>query len=99
MADERPRRRRRHRRRGRAGGSSAEVAEGGASPEHTQSALPDWRWLTFPVFVAFAAGIVLMGLVAAGKVLGPAVFFAGVFGLAYGAAHIITRTLIARRRR
>ena len=75
------------------------MAEGGASPEPAQPAKRDWQWRTFPVFVAFAAGIVLMGLVAAGEFLGPVVFFAGVFGLAYGAAHVITRTLIARRRR
>ena len=97
MVEERPRRRRR-RRRGPGGGVS-ESAEPTASIAQPQSPLADWQWLTFPVFVAFAAGIVLMGLVAAGEFAGPVVFFAGVFGLAYGAAHIIARTLIARRRR
>jgi len=98
MADERLRRRRRGRRRGR-GGAGSEAAESSAPVDQAPPALRDWRWRTFPVFVAFAAGIVLMGLVAAGEFLGPVVFFAGVFGLAYGAAHVITRTLIARRRR
>ena len=97
MTDERPRKRRRHRR-GRSGGGF-EVAEGNAPVDQARRAPPDWQWRTFPVLVAFAAGIVLMGLVAAGEFLGPVVFFAGVFGLAYGAAHVITRTLIARRRR
>ena len=75
------------------------MAEGNAPVDKARRAPPDWQWRTFPVFVAFAAGIVLMGLMAAGEFLGPVVFFAGVFGLAYGAAHVITRTLIARRRR
>ena len=98
MTDERPRKRQRRRRRGR-GGAGSEAAESSAPADQVQPAKRDWQWRTFPVFVAFAAGIVLMGLVAAGEFLGPVVFFAGVFGLAYGAAHVITRTLIARRRR
>jgi hypothetical protein len=60
--------------------------------------LPDWKWFTFPVFVAFAAGIVFMGLVRNGQFLGPVVYTAGLVGLAFGLAHLLTRLWLARRR-
>lgn len=88
-------RRRRRRRRGRRGGRGVDTADH-AGPRRTP---PNWQWRTFPVLFAFVAGIVLMGLVAAGEVLGPVVFFAGVFGVAFGVAHIVARLFIASRRR
>lgn len=40
-----------------------------------------------------------MGLVYSGPVMGPVVFFGGVFGLAFGAAHVGVRLWLARRHR
>ncbi|MCI0776988.1 MAG: hypothetical protein J4N95_02310 [Chloroflexi bacterium] len=58
--------------------------------------MPEWNWRTFPVFFAFVAGIVIMGLVA-DTILG-LIFFGGLFGLAYGVAHILSRMWVTRRR-
>ena len=87
------RRRRRRRRRGGSGGGAPEATETETSP-----ALPDWRWRTFPVFFAFVAGALVMALVA-GSIIGFAVSWLAVLGMAYGLAHIVTRQFIARRRR
>lgn len=58
--------------------------------------MPEWNWRTFPVFFAFVTGIVIMGLVAPTP-LG-LIFFGGLFGLAYGLAHILTRMWVSRRK-
>jgi hypothetical protein len=50
------------------------------------------------VFVAFAAGIVLMRIFYWGQLAGPALFLFGVFGLAFSAAHVGVRLWLARRR-
>lgn len=60
--------------------------------------LPHWKWFTFPVFVAFTAGIVFMGLIRNGQFLGPVVYTAGLVGFAFGLAHLLTRLWLARRR-
>jgi len=61
--------------------------------------MPDWRWRSFPVFFAFAAGVLVMGLAVVSPVLSLVVFVAGIFGVAFGLAHIATRVIVARRRR
>jgi len=60
--------------------------------------MPDWRWRSFPVFFAFAVGVLLMGLAVASPVLSLVVFIGGIFGVAFGLAHIVTRLIVARRR-
>jgi hypothetical protein len=103
MNDERLRRRRRRRRR--PDRPPAETQRDASSrPERDASgqvrerrSLPAWQWITLPVGTAFCAGIVLMGLVTNGPVAGLVVFFAGVFGLAFAAAHILVRLWLARR--
>ena len=96
--------RRRRRRRGRRGGrdaaprerEAAGLASAGAKPG---PAPPSWQWRTFPVFFAFALGIVIMWLAFAAPGLSVVVFFVGLFGVAFGLAHIVTRAIVARRRR
>ena len=100
------RRRRRSRRRDRAGTErqpspqdAAERASYARRPEARQP-LAQWNWRTFPVLFAFVAGAVLMGLAAMAEPTFFAVlFFAGLFGVAFGLAHIVTRVIIARRRK
>jgi hypothetical protein len=60
--------------------------------------LAQWQWSTFPTFVAAAAGVVAMGLLV-GTELGLILFFVGVFCLALSGAHIVSRQIIANRRR
>jgi hypothetical protein len=102
VAEERVHRRRR-RRRGRGGGAGSVVpaereaearaqAKGAAPP-------PNWQWRTFPVLFAFVLGIVIMGLAVADPVMSAVLFFAALFGVAFGLAHIVTRAIVARRRR
>ena len=98
MSDSQVRRRRR-RRKGRRQdeGPAYQQQEAPKTPRRAQPrSLPDWNWRTFPVFFAFMAGIVIMGLVA-NTLLG-LIFFGGLFGLAYGVAHIVTRLWLARRK-
>ena len=103
MAEERARKRRK-RRRGRAGGGGVAPAEReaeaqGQAPTKGAPTPPAWQWRTFPVFFAFVVGVVVMGLAVSDPVISAVVFFAGLFGVAFGVAHIVTRTVIARRRR
>ncbi len=60
--------------------------------------LAQWNWRTFPVIFAFVVGVVIMGLATAEPTLFAVFFFAGLFGVAFGLAHIVTRVIIARRR-
>ncbi len=69
-----------------------------AQPKPSLRPLPEWNWRTFPVFFAFIVGVVLMGLAIASPALSLVFFFGGLFGLAYGVAHILTRLWVARRR-
>ena len=66
-------------------------------PEARQP-LAQWNWRTFPVIFAFVAGVVIMGLATAEPRFFAVFFFAGLFGVAFGLAHIVTRVIIARRR-
>ena len=69
-----------------------------AAPEVAHRPEPvEWRWLTFPVFFAFAVGGLVMGL-AASSALALPYFFVILFGVAFGAAHIVTRIIVTRRR-
>ncbi len=93
------RRRRRRRARGRREGVTYQPRE--TSPVREKSSLrplPEWNWRTFPVFFAFILGVVIMGIAIASPALGLVFFFGGLFGLAYGASHILTRLWVARRR-
>jgi uncharacterized membrane protein HdeD (DUF308 family) len=99
MSDSTARRRRRRGRRGsnEEGPSYQQQVAPKTPPRSGRTrALPDWQWRTFPVFFAFMLGIVVMGL-AAPTPLG-IIFFVGLFGLAYGAAHILTRLWVSRRK-
>ncbi len=91
--------RRRRRRRRRGGGGEASAAGPAGQEAVTKPAVPDWQWRTFPVFFAFALGMLVMGLVVGSPTLGVVFFFAALGGVAFGLAHIVTRTVIARRRR
>ena len=69
-----------------------------AAPEVADRPNPvEWRWLTFPVLFAFAVGGLVMGL-AASSALALPYFFVILFGVAFGAAHIVTRIIVTRRR-
>ena len=97
MAEEQVRRKRRRRRRrggGGGGGGESQPAEAEAPP-----ALPDWQWRAFPVFFAFAVGMLVMGIVAPLPGISFAAFVISLAGVAFGLAHIVTRRFIARRRR
>ncbi len=81
-----------------AGQGAAERASYDRRPEARQP-LAQWNWRTFPVLFAFVAGAVLMGLAAMAEPTFFAVFFfAGLFGVAFALAHVVTRVIIARRR-
>lgn len=88
------RRRRRPRTPRRAEEQAAAVAPKSSAP----GVLSQWQWATFPVFVAFALGVVVMGLFASTG-LALVVFFAGVFCLSLSVAHVVRRQIIASRRR
>lgn len=93
------RRRRRRRSRRREEGSTYQVRETSpAQPKPAPRSFPEWNWRTFPVFFAFILGVVIMGIAIASPALGLVFFFGGLFGLAYGAAHILTRLWVGRRR-
>ncbi len=97
MSDSQIRRRRRRKGRRQEEGPAYQQQQPPKTPPQKQSrSMPDWNWRTFPVFFAFVAGIVIMGLVA-NTLLG-LIFFGGLFGLAYGVAHILTRMWVTRRR-
>ncbi len=95
---ESPVRRRRRRRRGKRQNETTYQHRESRQPPTRPAPrpLPEWNWRTFPVFFAFVVGIVIMGLVAPTP-LG-LIFFGGLFGLAYGMAHILTRMWVTRRR-
>ena len=100
------RRRRRSRRRDRATTGQQPSPQGvderasyARRPEARQP-LAQWQWRTFPVIFAFATGAVLMGFAAmAEPTLFAVFFFAGLFAVAFGLAHIVTRVIVAGRRK
>ncbi len=81
-----------------AGQGAAKRASHVRRPEARQP-LAQWNWRTFPVLFAFVVGVVIMGLVTAEPTLFAVFFFAGLFGVAFGLAHIVTRVIVARRRK
>ena len=92
------RRRRKRRRGGRQDeGPTYQQQQAPKAPPKAQRTFPEWNWRTFPVFFAFVTGIVIMGLVAPTPV--GLIFFGGLFGLAYGVAHIIARMWAIWRQR
>lgn len=93
VAEEGVQRKRRRRRRRGGGGGGAPQAEPRAQP-----LLSEWQWRTFPVFFAFAVGMVVMGVLVTTQI-GLVVFIVGLFGVAFGVAHIVTRAIVANRRR
>ncbi|MCH7698079.1 MAG: hypothetical protein IH865_03975 [Chloroflexi bacterium] len=93
------RRRRRRRTRRREEGKTYQSRETlPAQPKPSPRSFPEWNWRTFPVFFAFILGVVIMGIAIASPALGLVFFFGGLFGLAYGAAHILARLWVGRRR-
>ena len=92
---EQKRRRRRRRRRGGGGGSAPDVAQ-----SHAPDAPPEWRWRTFPVLAAFAAGaFVIAFLIGAMPDLFPIFFAVALFGIAFCFAHFLSRMFVTYRRR
>jgi hypothetical protein len=59
-----------------------------------------WQWRSFPVFFAFVCGAFLMGLLnGTTNIAGAIVFYIVLFGVAFGAAHLVTRLWAERRLR
>jgi hypothetical protein len=59
-----------------------------------------WRWRSFPVFFAFACGGFAMGLLnGVTNPVGAVFFYLALFGVAFGAAHMVTRWLAEQRTR
>jgi hypothetical protein len=57
---------------------------------------PDWRWRTFPVFAAFAAGLLAAFLVNEGSA-NPVAFvvqIAALLGVGYSVAHLIVSNVV-----
>ncbi len=68
-----------------------------ARPEVAAPAPPAWQWRTFPVFLAFAVGL-LFGTQAA---ISPPVYFVvsivALFAVVFGLTHMATRWFVQRR--
>jgi hypothetical protein len=89
--------------------SAAEPASTDDAPERAPPAvpsrrglLPQWRWRTFPVFFAFAAGLLMASLVNAPPQNGLAavIQWASIFAFGYGLAHlVVTNVVVAGRMR
>ena len=61
---------------------------------------PDWRWRSFPVFAAFAAGMLIAFIVNEGSV-NPVAFFlqiAALLGVGYSLAHLLVTNVVAAGR-
>jgi hypothetical protein len=56
------------------------------------------EWLSVPVALAFALGVILMALVSGTGLPALAVFWGAVFLLSFSTAHMVTRALAGRRR-
>jgi Flp pilus assembly protein TadB len=71
-----------------------------AAPTSTFMTTAGWRWRSFPVFLAFVCGAFVMGLLnGVTNPVGAVFFYLALFGVAFGAAHIVTRWLAERRMR
>jgi hypothetical protein len=61
---------------------------------------PDWRWRSFPVFAAFAAGMLIAFVVNEGSV-NPVAFvlqIAALLGVGYSLAHLLVTNVLAAGR-
>lgn len=90
-------RRRRRGRRGRGNASGPEAAPA-RSVGSKATAPAEWQWRTFPVFLSFMVGMLVMAT-AVQLDLGEIVYIAALGGVAYGLAHMLTRWFVTRRRR
>jgi hypothetical protein len=88
----------RRRRRPRSARRAEEPAPAAEPKSSAPGILAQWQWATFPVFAAFALGVVVMGLFAS-TALALVVFFGGIFCLSLSVAHVVRRQIIASRRR
>ena len=71
-----------------------------ATPTPIFKTTAGWRWRSFPVFFAFVCGAFVMGLLnGVTNPVGLVAFYLGLFGVAFGAAHMVTRWLAERRSR
>lgn len=66
-------------------------------PEPSAPPPSEWRWWTFPVFFAFAVGL-LLGILVAFSPLVFVIFYVSLFAVVFGAVHLITRRIVQRRR-
>jgi membrane associated rhomboid family serine protease len=70
------------------------------APSSTFMTTAGWRWRSFPVFFAFVCGAFVMGLLnGVTNPVGAVFFYLALFGVAFGAAHMVTRSLAERRMR
>jgi membrane associated rhomboid family serine protease len=70
------------------------------APTPTFMTTAGWRWRSFPVFFAFVCGAFVMGtLNGVTNPVGLVAFTLALFGVAFGAAHMVTRWLAERRAR
>lgn len=84
-----------------AAGSPLGVRRSDGKPAYARRSLPAlalWNWRTFPVAFAFVLGMIVMGVATTLPYVFLFLFFAALFGLAFGLAHILTRTIAARHR-
>jgi len=59
--------------------------------------MPNWQWLTFPVVVAFALGVVATVLASGSSAAVLVLFVGALFAVGLGLARVITRTVLTRR--
>lgn len=81
------------RRGGRRRGQSA------GSPSQPHASPSDWQWRTFPVAFAFTLGALCFGVLAGTTGAFEPLFFVALFGVSFGVAHMITRSLRGYRNR
>lgn len=64
------------------------------------SELRNWRWVTFPVFVAFVCGVLVATIVNGGarNTTGAVLVIAALLGLGYGLAHLFVTNVIVTGR-
>ncbi len=77
--------------------SSSPTAE--PHPAKTRSR-PDWRWRSFPVFAAFATGMLIAFIINEGSV-NPAAFvlqIAALLGVSYSLAHLLVTNVVTAGR-
>jgi hypothetical protein len=70
------------------------------NPAVQAGGLPEWRWMTFPVFFAFFAGALVMAVLNGSPGTGAAAIAQWIVlaGVSYGFARIFVRKVFAERR-